>query len=553
MLVHLNTTTGAVNTTHVLVKLRKPLSVTQTSGVIPITQSRAVSALCKLRDAMRSRIFLLGALAFTCLGQDSSTPQVPVTTFQSATRLVVLDVVVTDKQGKPVSNLSKDDFTIVEDGTQQTVASFEPPDQHAPVTVEAHREKEISRPENAPQKIGAEPLTILVFDALDTKILDQAYARHEIKKYLVARGPLLAQPTALMALEEKRLELLHDYTRDAGELQDALQGYRAELPFRMMADEGMRLGAHERSEDAIAALREIATSNTQFAGRKNVVWIGQGFPSLNNLRGSPAQKARVQNWGRETLDLISQARMSVYTIDPRGLQVFPEEVLPPTTSELALESITLLTGGRIVRGLNDVDAQIASSIENGGTYYAISYYPSNRNWDGQFRRVRVVIRNPDFVARTRAGYFAYAESTPTYAQLDTLLSRALVNPLPYHALNIEAQAKLSGSQTRTAHMHVTLDASGLHWQIVPDERHRCEITLVAAGFSSAGKVVTNAAQEFEITVDEKKYAELMNKGMVMNLVMRIPPTAVRMRVVTRDSTNGNIGTADLTPEGQQFH
>ena len=43
------------------------------------------------------------------------------------------------------------------------------------------------------------------------------------------------------------------------------------------------------------------------------------------------------------------------------------------------------------------------------------------------------------------------------------------------------------------------------------------------------------------------------KGMVMNLTMALPPSAVRMRVVARDSTNGNMGTADLTPTGEQFH
>jgi hypothetical protein len=54
-------------------------------------------------------------------------------------------------------------------------------------------------------------------------------------------------------------------------------------------------------------------------------------------------------------------------------------------------------------------------------------------------------------------------------------------------------------------------------------------------------------------VDEKKYAELAKKGMVMNLAMALPSNAVRMRVVARDSTNGNMGTADLTPTGEQFH
>src|SRR6266567_5388765 len=48
-----------------------------------------------------------------------------------------------------------------------------------------------------------------------------------------------------------------------------------------------------------------------------------------------------------------------------------------------------------------------------------------------------------------------------------------------------------------------------------------------------------------------KFGEMSVKS--MKLVVEVPPTVVRMRVVARDSTNGNMGTADLTPEGEQFH
>jgi VWFA-related protein len=507
--------------------------------------------------------YLLPFVAFICCAaqrlplppQDSQVPN-----FQSTTRLVVLDVVVTDDQGNPVRNLSKEDFSILEDGAGQTIASFESPDDHAPVNAETRpASAEISA--GAEEKIRAQPLTILVFDALDTKILDQAHARYEIKKFLEAHGPQLTQPTALMALEEKRLELLHDYTRDAKQLETALDAHKAQLPFRLMKGMGFssayaatdRFEASERFGDAILALREIAASNTQFAGRKNLIWIGPGFPSFDHLNVRATDRVRLQTWGRETMDLITQARLAVYTIDPRGLEVFPEEIMTPTTNELAFESIAPLSGGRIFRGLNDVDAQIASSIADGAAYYAISYYPSNHDWNGRFRGVRVLLRNPNLTARTRAGYFAYASTAPTYKQLDTVLSQAVINPLPYHALAVQADARLSGSETRTAHMHVTLDAAGLHWEDLPEEKHRCEISLVAAAFSAKGDVVSHAAQEFEIVIDQKKFATVMKDGMVMNLSMRVPGNAVRMRVVARDSTNGNMGTADLTPEGEQFH
>ena len=186
-----------------------------------------------------ARRLLLPLVAFTCLAQQSSTIQPKraserqdqVPTFKSATRLVVLDAVVTDKYGKPVRGLTQEDFSIVEDDVPQKITSFEPPDQHQAVAIEHDFKKEAAPLESGPTKIGAESLTIIVFDALDTKILDQAYARFQLKKFLAAHGPRLSHPTALMALEDKRLELLHDYTRDAQVLQKALQSHRTQTAF----------------------------------------------------------------------------------------------------------------------------------------------------------------------------------------------------------------------------------------------------------------------------------------------------------------------------------
>jgi hypothetical protein len=320
--------------------------------------------------------------------------------------------------------------------------------------------------------------------------------------------------------------------------------------------------------DALQALREIAAANSHFAGRKNVIWIGPGFPSLDYMNAQPQDKARLLGFVRETSDLMWQGRLAVYTVDPRGLEGIDENLggkfsssgffapPDPATAELVFEQVAPETGGRIFRGMNDLDAQIASSVEDGGSFYALSYYPSNQQWNGAFRRIRVVTRNPALTARTRNGYYGAhgaLDSAPTLQELDWLLSRAVINPLSYHALELQASAKLSGSQPRTAQVTVNLDTSGLHWLKLPGEKHRCEVTVVAAGFSSKGQVVAQNVKELEVTVDEKKYDALVKSGMVMNLAMELPPALVRMRVVARDLTNGNMGTADLTPKGEQFH
>jgi hypothetical protein len=163
------------------------------------------------------------------------------------------------------------------------------------------------------------------------------------------------------------------------------------------------------------------------------------------------------------------------------------------------------------------------------------------------------MRNPELIARTRNGYYSTPELVPTYRDLDRLLSRAVINPLSYHALTVTAHAKISASPTRTARVTVDIDPAGLHWQNHEAQKRSCEVTVVSAGFSSNGRVVAYSVKQLQVVVDEKKYTQLTRRGMVMNLAMQLPPDAVRMRVVARDSTNGNIGTADLTPEGQQFH
>ena len=521
---------------------------------------------------MRSRFvavkLVLPFLAFVSGAQEAPAPEQesPVTTLHASTRLVVLDVVVTDKQGMPVRNLSKSDFTILENDQQQPVATFEPPGRHAPAPVEQSVKSALGsdRPvarEASPMTSSA--LTILVLDELDTMPSDEAFARREIRKFLHTHGPRLLEPTALMALDEKRLELLHDYTSDASVIETALDRHPAHLPFRLMTGEGP-IGASRRLADALEAVREIGAANGQFAGRKNVIWIGPGFPSLNYMSAQPSEKAKLLGFVRETSDLMWRGRLAVYTLDPKGLEVVHENIgsntpsgflSPPDspTGQLVFEQLAPQTGGRIFRGLNDLDAQIATSVEDGDSFYALSYYPSNRVWDGRFRRIHVVMNRPELTARTRNGYYAAPDLPPSPQDMDRMLSRAVINPLSYHSLEVQATASLSGSQQRTANITVDINANELNWETSEAGKRRCELTVVTAGFSRKGQVVAHSVKELEVIVDDKKYRELTRKGMVMNLAMALPPAAVRMRVVARDSTNGNMGTADLTPAGEQFH
>jgi len=235
-------------------------------------------------------------------------------------------------------------------------------------------------------------------------------------KFLRSHGPKLTQPTSLMLVTDTRLELVHDYTQDAGALLGALKRNKAELPFRYGAND-YALGETERLLDTLSCLERIAAANMNYAGRKNGVWIGQGFPVLNFSRMGATRGPSIESdYQHRLIRLVSDtanemwnARLAIYTIDSRGLQVNSagaNSAQPPQTDSPTLvddptglrlfESIARETGGKITFNRNDVDVDVAvvDSVNDGSSYYTLSYYPSNRNWMESFATSRSRFQNP---------------------------------------------------------------------------------------------------------------------------------------------------------------
>lgn len=132
----------------------------------------------------------LGVLWLAGLGEvhDSEAQQEPAV-LRVTTRMVEVQVLVHDKQGKPVSGLSKDDFVLTDRGQRQKITLF---------AVESNR---TSPPPQSPLpanvfsnllprgKTPATTATVVLFDKLNTRTEDQNYARRELVKFLKQAGP----------------------------------------------------------------------------------------------------------------------------------------------------------------------------------------------------------------------------------------------------------------------------------------------------------------------------------------------------------------------------
>ena len=174
-------------------------------------------------------VFAMLAAQNTGLAQQSPDAQVPAPTFRVTTHMVLVDVVVTDKQGKAVLGLKPEDFSVEENGKAQKISTFVTPEQNgSPAPGPALPPGIYSNRAQYRSPVG--PITVLLLDATNTQFKDQAYARRQMLRF-VREQYKPGQRMAVFTLTDS-LHVLQDFTTDPQLLYTALQEYvPQERPF----------------------------------------------------------------------------------------------------------------------------------------------------------------------------------------------------------------------------------------------------------------------------------------------------------------------------------
>jgi VWFA-related protein len=402
----------------------------------------------KLSDELRARLVML-PVRLLCVAAvilaavfprtvnsqvQSNSPDTP--TFRATSRLVVLDVTVLDSKGRPVvKGLTKDDFIITESKQQQPILSFE--------ARESHLADVNAAGDSLP---GEAPATIFVLDLLNSEFADFAYIRYEVRKYLAAESGDLKSQAELMVLGNQSLEMVQGFTRSKQDLLYALDHVPAALPYKKMNGSFF----WERFTQSIDALQQIALQNKGLPGRKNIVWVGHGGPSLitESLVGSIVGK--LNQYVHDTTNMLVDARISLFVIYP-GLKVggggFGWSEMSansdigdddPFSGDINFGVFVKETGGNLFYNRNDIDSEIRRSQQLGSEYYTLSYRPPEGRADGNFRRIRVTLRNPGLGAITKAGYFAPQAGAPVDPrhQMMVNLAEAVRSTIPFQTLDL---------------------------------------------------------------------------------------------------------------------
>lgn len=217
------------------------------------------------------------------------------------TRMVNVDVVVTDRKGQPVLGLGKGDFQILDNGEPEQIAFFST-QRHTDAPTIGIRSLIPGEYSNDPQRSGIadESASLILFDTINTGYLSQAYSLGKIRIFLRQLRP--EDHVGIYILTRKGLKVVYDAGQPAAALLGAMQRYdevhgakgTSKAPVAAEDSTGFEeldrflQGKHdhqplrrcdpERFLITIAAFQEIARSTAGLRGRKAVIWVTEHIP-----------------------------------------------------------------------------------------------------------------------------------------------------------------------------------------------------------------------------------------------------------------------------------
>ena len=377
-----------------------------------------------------------------------ASPQQPsssVTTLSVTTREILLDVLVTDATGHPVTGLQASDFKVTEEGDPQVVKSLE---EHHPMSA-AEVAKLKSGPTLPPNTFtnftpvaNTNASTVILLDALDTPITAQMFLRGQLIAYLKNM-----QPGASIAIFQlgTEMRLVQGFSSDRQALLAGAESKRdmpsLQKPIRGTPEEYRRV----KREILRDGLQTMGRYLAAFPGRKNLIWFTGEVPLtiFGTGLGNPFKDSFRVVGGLDDIndlaDALTLSRVAVYPIDTRGLQTDPQFDVSakgrPSTNprhgfearqawnQFDLEDVATSTGGKAYYNTNGLKETIAEIVNNGSNYYTLAYSTTNNTWDGRFRTIKVTVDRAGMNLQHRRGYYAINRDEVEQRQLAALQRR----------------------------------------------------------------------------------------------------------------------------------
>jgi VWFA-related protein len=341
--------------------------------------------------------------------------------------MIRLDFVVTDTSGHPVTGLTGKDFTLLDNGKQQKILSFQAFDQirdkpNPPVTVPMDIDGSNTAEPDPPLEV------ILVIDELNMPDVPQQggaqllSAEREAENFLRRNQGHLGQPVSIYRVTKDGLSASQPST-DGNSLADDIAHRREPRVIwkRPMISEslGKIAGGGETSRritHSLIALGSIAIEERRKPGRKLMFWLGPGWQTngragtglfdFSTELSTRLREARIDLWSATEWPLYDARGNPV----PASTFIFKDylEGVRPETYDfgyLALHIIATQSGGGVLATSNDLASLIGKRADQASAFYSLTFDPPRTNVVDEYHALNVEVGKPGLTAHTRTGYF----------------------------------------------------------------------------------------------------------------------------------------------------
>ncbi|HEY7191623.1 MAG TPA: VWA domain-containing protein [Vicinamibacterales bacterium] len=508
----------------------------------------------------------------------TQSPQ-PAVTFRVEVNYVEVDAIVTDAQGRVVSNLSESDFEVLEDGKPQKISSFSLvniPIERAerPIFTTTPIEADVQTNAHAEGRIY-----LIVLDDVHTDFTRTPRVKASMKRFLEQN---FGTNDLAAVVFTGRSEASQDFTNNTRLLLNAvdkfvgrklrsatltrIEGARAN-PDTGQLEPGDDIDQMDRSFRARSVMNNIRKLSEFMAGvrgrRKALLLIGEGVDydiySATGVLGATASSVLLDT--QDAIAAATRGNVAVYAIDPRGLTSGDEDLIQTSStigdadgramqSELRLsqDSLRVLassTGGFAAVNRNDLNGAFDRIVSENSSYYVFGYYSPNERRDGRFRKIQVRVKPPGLMVRSRNGYYearGRGRAPKPSESTSAPLAEAIGSPLPVTGVPMKVFAAAYKGQAPNAAIAYSVEVDVNNFDFIEkDSVFNEELEVLYTSTDSKGKTFPGEKSSVKLTMKPDTYARVKSRGFRVVSQASLPPGRYQIRFAASNKT-GKTGS-----------
>ena len=550
----------------------------------------------------RCTIPALLVLILSCAAHAQTAAPTPEAedTVKISTSLIQMDVVVTDKDRKPVTDLGVNDFQVYQDGKLQTISSLTYVNgTTAERTVIKSKNNSRTASPMPPSNVRSKQGRIITFVLDDGNCLATVEGTSAMivgmKKFVAER--MLPDDRVAIYRTRGGTSLMQMYTSNKEVLKrkidrmnliragNCVSAFDAQRDKSTVKFTGQGAGSFESAAD-----KEFSKDNDQ-RERDNQIIDSLGVMNfvVDRLKNAPQRKlvfflseglavpfgTRAGDALRELADKAGRSSVVINTISNKGVTIpgmlsAQDEVLPGIVGggsgtdatvaatearldeerelNLGMSYLAYATGGEFARQ-NYLDVAVSKILDSQTGYYLIAYEPGDDTFKGKdFHKIDIKVTRPELRVVSRKGFYGRTdkESQPVYKTADSPLFQALSTPFQEDQIEVRMTTVYGHDQAAGSYVRTLLHVPGSSLTLTneSDGNKKAVLDVVAVTLDERGKLVDEFNRTYPIVIPRQGVETVQRYG--LDFSSDIPmkkPGVYTLRVAVRDNNSKRLGSA----------